>query len=551
MKLFVPRPSLGTRETEGIIVFQIEINQFKSLFRLFLRLDFSRGRSGKSKSRFVRMLILYGVLGGTLSGALAGQSSPVMYVLIGLSYLMLMTASAVLLELGQELMLPEEFETLGFFPISSRTYFAAKIGHLLFYTGLISGALALFPALLGWTLPGSDGRFPLAFVLGGLAAGVFSAAVMGLLVAFLIRLMETERLRYWISLFQISLTFGLVMLFQFIPRGSDSAAWLHDPALSSWKAVLPPAWFAGLVLKLSGQESAMPWLQIGAALSVSAGILLAGLRRMGRFYLTWVAASATGTEKPVARRRTRTDGAWMPRFLVRHPEIRAGYGLTVQMLRRDRSVQLSVFPIIGLALAFLLRAVLEPRFVDPFVHLSGFDSDMSSNLFFYFLFAGIPIILNQLTTSRDFQAAWVYLSAPVRRPYRLIQGMRFAVLLIVLIPFFILMSAIFAFRISAAHAVRHALFLFLAGLTLYSLLGVGMRHLPFSRERQQISRVGRFLSLLLAVPVFVAVRFLQRISYPEPGVYWSIVGIFAGILIILEAWVYRRFHRNAFLKHIA
>jgi len=156
---------------------------------------------------------------------------------------------------------------------------------------------------------------------------------------------------------------------------------------------------------------------------------------------------------------------------------------------------MTIFPILGISLAFLVRAVLEPQFIDPFVYISGFDTDISSNLFFYFLFAGIPLILTLLTYSRDWQAAWIYSTAPVHHPYRLIQGMRFAVLQFLLIPFFILMAVILSFKIPFGHAIQHALFLSISGLAVYSLLGIGMRFLPFSRERQQINRLKRLMML--------------------------------------------------------
>jgi len=533
-------------------VFQIDNNQFKALFQLFLRLDFNRGRSGKSKKQFVRMLIFYGFLGGTLSGSLLNQTSPIIYTFIAFSYLMLMAASAVLLELGQEMVMPEEFETLGYFPIPSHTYFAAKLAHILFYTGLISASLSIFPAGLGLLLPGSDWRFPVTFILGGLSAGVFSAALMGLLMAFLIRFMETERLKNMVAIFQVSLTLGLVFLFQLIPRATDSSTNLFNTSLSSWMNFLPPAWFTNLVLKLSGHEIALSWMQILLVITITGIILLTGLYRMGRLYSYWISSNleVPNTHKQKSSRRTMIRVPVIQRLFHRNSELNAGYMLTVQMLKRDRAAKMTIFPILGISLAFLVRAVLEPQFIDPFVYISGFDTDISSNLFFYFLFAGIPLILTLLTYSRDWQAAWIYSTAPIRQPYRLIQGMRFAVLQFLLIPFFILMAVILSFKIPFIHAIQHALFLSISGLTVYSLLGIGMRYLPFSRERQQINRLKRLMMLMLAIPVFICVRFLQQFSYSDSAHYWSIIVIFIGILIILEWFMCKWLGRDKFLSRL-
>lgn len=535
-----------------MVVFKIDTIQFKSLFRLFLRLDFNRGWSGKGKNQFVRMLVVYGILGGTLSGSLLNQTSPLAYTFIAFSYLMLMAASAVLLELGQELILPEEYESLGYFPIQSPTYFVAKLAHLLFYTGLISLALSVLPAGLGLLLPGADWRFSITFILGALMAGVFSAALMGLIMASLIRVLQAERLKSLIAIFQVCLTVGLVFLFQLIPRSADAGTFLINPSFSSWMINIPSAWFAGLVLQLSGQVIALPLVHLLFVLIIVGFILMAGLYRLGRYYLQWITNSAdlSGSSKAKSKDNSAKPVRTGLRFLQSHPEIQAGYMLTVHMLKRDRVVKLSVFPILGIALAFLIRAVLAPQFIDPFITPSGFKADVSSNLFFFFLFATIPLVLNLLTYSRDWEAAWLYQTAPINQPYRLIQGMRLAVIQIMMIPFFMLIGIVFSFKISWSHAFLHVLFLSIAGLACFSLIGVGMRHLPFSRERQQFNRMKRILMVLLAIPVMICVRFLQQVAYTHPVNYWSILVALIGLLIILEWCVFSRFKREKFLTRI-
>ena len=536
-----------------MFMFTIDTIQFKALFHLFLRLDLNRGRSGKGKNQFVRMLIVYGILGGTLSGSLLNQTSPLAYTFIAFSYLMLMAASAVLIELGQELMMPEEFESLGYFPIQSRTYFSAKIANLLFYTGLISLALSIIPAGLGLLIPGADWRFPILFILGALTAGVFSAALMGLVMASLIRVMQAERLKNFISIFQVSLTVGLVFLFQLIPRASDAGTFLFNPSFTSWMICVPSAWFAGLVLKLSGQAATLPFIQLIIVLLIAGFILISGLYRLGRYYLTGITSAMDSSEssntklKDKSEKPIRTGSGW----LRNHPEMQAGYTLTIHMLKRDRVVKLSVFPILGIALAFLIRAILEPNFINPFIEQSMVHTDASFNLFFFFLFVTIPLILNLLTYSRDWEAAWLYQTAPVHRPFRLIQGMQLAVLQMVMIPFFLLIGVIFSFKIPVSHAALHALFLSVSGLTCFSLIGVGMCHLPFSRERQQFSRLKRILMVLLAIPVMMCVRLLQHVAYADPAHYWTILVVLIGILIILERLVFNRFKRETFLARLA
>ncbi|HDQ43884.1 MAG TPA: hypothetical protein ENN17_00095 [bacterium] len=521
-------------------IFGVDPIQFRTLFRLFLTLDLRRGTTG-SKRRLPPVmlnLVIYAFLGLSLAGSIVRNASPFLYALLTFAYAMFMAASAVILELSQTLVDPEEKDLLVFRPVRSRTYFAAKMANLLFYIGCVSLALSLFPALAGLALPGATWIYPLLYLPVALLSGIMTGACMAAIYATLMRILDTERLRDGIAFFQIGLTFVLIVAFQWIPR-IDPDLLSGEPA--PWVYGLPPAWFAGLLQVLRG-EGGPVFLILGAA-ALSGSILLpaAGFRRISSGYLDLIRPQTEKIPAPSLREK-KSERVHSHRWMA-DPERRAGYALTCRMLRRDRFVKMGAYPLFGIPLAFLFIAMQDGGFSDPFAPGAALGFRQSGMLFLFLFFFVCQSLIRNLTYARDWEAGWIYAVAPLASPGKLFQGVKLAVFIRLILPFLFVLFAVFATRMPLAHALKHILFLGAGGALAFSVGSFWVRDPPFSRERIPGDRLGRMLAPLLTLPVFVLLVRLQAFAYHDAEGYVIALASMAGLWIVLEWILYPRMRR--------
>jgi hypothetical protein len=188
-------------------------------------------------------------MGFLTAQTLAPRTGPFLYGFLVLSYSMVMTAFAVLLEFGTSIVHPDDSDVLGGLPIPPRTIFLARLINLLFYTFLIGTCLCLPPALFGLAVRGEPKSFPLVFFPVSLAANLAAASSMVLVYTLLLRLMRKERAKDAIAGMQIVLSFVVFFSYQVAAGFGKTSFYGEDPA-GSWLYALPSAWFAGAVQTL-------------------------------------------------------------------------------------------------------------------------------------------------------------------------------------------------------------------------------------------------------------------------------------------------------------
>src|SRR5262249_32729376 len=188
--------------------------QFIVLVRNQLRLDFrSRGSQGALRhgATLGIALFVFGMLGFTfwsiadrahlpLEGAAA-----LVYVLGGLVVLM----QTVQMH-GDLLFSPQDGDVLNWRPIESRTLFAARVAHALFYISFIVTPAALFCAVAyGRKAPHSFAVFA-SFIGGAWLASLFFTSCALLLQGFLLRHAPGERFQQVLSVAQMLTLAGTV-----------------------------------------------------------------------------------------------------------------------------------------------------------------------------------------------------------------------------------------------------------------------------------------------------------------------------------------------------
>src|SRR5437868_6834849 len=200
--------------------YDIDARQLATLVGVYLKQDLRGGRAFMqfSAREYVRgnlaLLTLLGmyVFTGFIMGMMAFTDIDVLHFSIVIhTFTLLIVALAILAESGNVIFNESEADILGHLPISSRTYFAAKVLNLLLFTSMLAAAANLFPAIFGMWATGANVLFLPAHALSALLDGLLATALIVTSYGLLMRLVGRERFDSIIAYSQII----LVLIFMF------------------------------------------------------------------------------------------------------------------------------------------------------------------------------------------------------------------------------------------------------------------------------------------------------------------------------------------------
>ena len=427
------------------------------------------------------------------------------------SFVMVIVASMVLLDHASVMTNPTDHVILGWRPISSRTYFAARLTVVLIYTL----GLALFAGIgpvAGFLLVASGGLW-LGIAAGALVmlSAVFASLTIVFSYAWVLRVVGPDRLKRALTYLQLGASFAIYggymlpsLLFDKVKPGS-----LALPE-SPWLLLYPPFWFASYVAVGAGTAGTREFA--GAALSViviAAGVLTVG-SRVSLDYSDRLGGLMASAARVTARRARRP-------WLVRSGETRAMTLLIRAQFRHDQAFRTQILALIPIVFLYFLMALREGSLPDPFT-APHFES-------FGWILIGMTVLMlaglfqGALPRSDAYKASWIYFAAPVERS-RVVRATKIVFILRVLVPGTALIAGI-AIALSgfAWHTAIH--------FTILSLFSVGLLQvhqflgpdLPFSIERTHTMANSGRMTLMLVVTMVGGMAIgplLSYFVYPNP-----------------------------------
>lgn len=422
----------------------------RTLQQLYLTL-FLRGRSARGLNKEKAPKSVGAKLWGTLAmyalvGLVAltflGQPSFILsFYLHGMSLLflgMFIAASA-----GEILFNKDEAEILLHRPVAPRVLLWAKITVLTRVSLWLACAFNIAGLIMGSVGRHGTWLFLPVHLASTCLAALFCSGSVVLLYQLCLRWFGRERLDNLMTGAQVLLAVGLMAASQMVPHVMR----VMGPATDSlsgkwWLFLLPPAWFAGFDEVFTGRGGGASWALAGIGVAVTATVLALAFGRMAGTYeegLQNLAESRPAKPRDPGKRRLldRMMDAPPLTWALRHPVVRASFGLTAAYLVRDRDVKLRLYP--GLA----------PVLVMPAVFLVQGASQAGGD--FGIAFAGgylglIPLMaMNLLQYSQNWQAADLYRLAPVPGPGPFIHGAILAVGALLVVPGLIGMALVVCF----------------------------------------------------------------------------------------------------------
>ncbi|MBU0982972.1 MAG: hypothetical protein KKA42_03815, partial [candidate division Zixibacteria bacterium] len=527
-------------------------HQFRVLLRTSLKLDW-RGTNNpfagyqNTKSKIPGMAVILGInffASISLSGVVALVADEFSALVLSAGMGMLLVAIQVLLEFGNVIVSPNDYNILAPHPINSRTYYVTKLAHMLVYVGILSASLTILPAIVAGITMGAA-AIPI-LILHYLLCNVFAAVFVVNIYTWILQKVDRQRLERWLGYVHTVMVLGVMLVLNGLFRFLKDAVKGFNVESVVWLKALPSYWFGTPIrLVLYG------WDTLTFSLFLLGLLALFVLARYAFSHLSLSYAESL-TRTAWSRRHTPTPGKTGPfiRLLTWRagPEDLALLTLVRSNFKHDTQFRLGIMAIFPLMLFYLVYGMMiaEGGVRDPLNPLPGTDG--IANMLFGFMATVSPyMILPAFQASKEWQAAWVFYATPLDRLKLVLAMTRFA-RLVIMLPMSITLFGLFCVLYgNPLHAAMHTVVLMLLSLIGVAVINTFRVYLPFARENTTASYQAAVLTPMLLSMALLGIP-TAVISYVGYGGYlgWAAsVGLLLLILLLFSRNRDRRIIRAA------
>ena len=507
--------------------------QWRVLVRAYLRMDLravagpaTRGAPQSGTVPLAGLAFVMAITGFAFALIASALTDAMLSATLLTTYGAMSTATLLLVDFTGVVVSPTDYGVLGHRPVSSRTYFAARLTSVLVYVSAMSLTLALLPAGAFAVFRG----FGVAAFIATIAAVVLCNAVVTVLVIFiyakLAAMVHPRRLRRAMTYLQLASAMAFYGAYYLITVGFQGTA-LAGTAFADlpWLWLNPASWFAAFVPIAGGEASRTAWIAAAAAVTIGCACLPLAAGRLSLEYAATL-GELTASAEPVRRRARRRFA--IPGF--RRDEARAVALLVAAQFRYDQRFRLAILGMLPLMGFYLLLGLNQGALVDP---IAGGIS--AGGGFTYMAVLFMPMTLHaSMQYSDSFRAAWIFFATPASAARLVVAAKNFAAMWF-LGGYLVVLAGIWSFTYERIwHAVLHA---FVIGLLAHVLLQMAVivhPALPFSLQPRQGQRTGQTFVLFLVGGVAAAV-----ITQLLPLVYlhasWTLA--FIGLLVAANVLV--------------
>jgi ABC-2 type transport system permease protein len=429
---------LSTLLTALLTALGVDAVQWRVLVLTALRVDLrttgamsisrmQAGGSGKSSLRsFVVTLLIMGLL---LSLIVVLSSDLFFSTSLFFSFLLFSVATSLLLEYQAIVLSPGDYLQLGYQPITSRTFFAARLTSVLIYVWITTAALGLFPIIAAAFT--QNGGIVAAITVAGAAvfAGTTTAVLVIGVYGWLLQIVPAARLKHALTYLQLAATFLVYASYFLLPRMLGMRGFQEwTMPRSGWVLAIPGTWYASIVDAAMGRATPIQLVLVGLTVLLAVvSVLLAG-GRLSLDYADRLSALMTNAASDAQSASVRLRAG----RVFRDGERRAVALLVKGLFRHDMRFRLGVLGIVPLTVIYLLGGFgAHGGVTDPF----EMSSRRGEPQLVYYAVLFFPTMLRQVMSRSDaYRAAWIFFATPADTP-RLVLAIKDFVLAYFVLPY--------------------------------------------------------------------------------------------------------------------
>lgn len=507
----------------------VDFDQWKALTIVALKLDFRTSSLGRSRmgrqvstiAGFVGQFIFYTLMGAFISAFVWVSRDLFLVGTIAMTYVMFIVGMAVLVDHNSALVSPTDYAILGFRPVTSRTYFAARLTNVLVYTMALTSVAALLPILSLFLRHGA--------VVGVAGIGAFYACSLATALAillgyaWLLRIVGPDAVKRALSYAQLVMSFvvygGYFAMSRAVARSVTTTLSLAKTPLV---LLFPATWFASYIELASGKVGLLEIVPAVASIAALAAMAASMSGRLSLEYSERLGAMTTATAPVKAPGRSASKGGvWF-----KTGEARAVALLVRSQFRNDQRFRMGVLAILPMTFIYLISGLNRGAIHDPFVEAARGTNNVAGVTMAIMMF---PSLLKMhLTRSESFRASWIFFVSPADRMKIVRSSMR-VLIAFFLLPYLMFVTLVYTYFVG--NLLHVAVHIGLQGLLSLLVLQTAMLidpALPFSRPTQK----GRdsfvlllFLMFITSISVFLSI-FSAELYSSLPAT----IGVFGAIV---------------------
>jgi len=514
-----------------------------------LRFDVSSTRGKDMNFSLLLSALIYLVLGLVMTSFVFKLHDFFWSSLILFTIVAFMIGSLMLVEFGTIVVAPEDYHIFSVQPVSSRTYFAAKVTFTILYILIYTMAMGL-PSVIAYGLArrvwaeaySLDPYLMLGSFAGLVMIGVGVAMTMILVYATILRFVHFRKLKNVLSYLQLAMSFIVYGSYSLLPSFIEKVGADLPAVKPAWVYFLPMSWYSSLLDVAEGKINALSILASGLGVLFFAGVIPFALSKIS---LTYAESLSDASTVPEERHAIQSAASRNVRTFFQRDEDRAIATLIRSQFKHDTRFRLGILAIVPLTILYLFMGLQGGgKLFDPF---NPDWKSMGNSALIYLVIVFFPMTIKEaVTRSESYLASWIFFVTPAEKA-RLVISVKRILFWFFVVPYLVVLGIVFLFYFqNILHVAMHLLVLILLSYSFLQVYLLVNPQMPFSVPRQLGERTTMLGTVMIVGPVVLIMLLLgfSFFVYKNMGIYIIVVTLLVLFTMLLEKLLVKRISRK-------
>ncbi len=487
-----------------------------------VRVTMKKQTKKEPNNQLLMTLIVYSIMGLFIGALVLSLKEIIITMTIIHTYILFMMAMTLITDFSSVLLDTTDNQIILPRPVTSKTFFVARLVHILVYLLQFTIALAIFPLI--FIFIGYGILVGLAAFITILLTVMFAVFITYLLYGFILRVSSEEKIKDIISGFQIVMTIIFAVGFQIVPRLLNIENLKVTMPIYWYTYLLPPMWMANALQAVQQLHVDGPHLiMILLAIALPVFTFWVMIKFLAPSFAKKIAAmgnAGTQEEAVLSNAGNKKQGLSeiIAPIVCSNKTEEAGFEMAWKMTARDKGFKIQFYPSLAYILVFVFIVVFKRgvNFANTWATLSSSQSFLWC---VYLPMFTISAAVSLIAFNENFAASWVYISRPLKLPGSMISGALKMLLVKYFAPIITVLFA-FSYYIWGYKIVDDfVLGIFNNVLVFLIISHVGKSYLPFSMQPNVNQQTGKFIRVFIQMAIIGS---LVGLHYLALKVWWLV-----------------------------